>query len=136
MRSSTLPTSLMASAAVGSSMMTTLGVEGGGARDGDRLALAAGQLLDVLVDALDVDLEPVEMLRRHLARLCRWSTMVRPSELAAGLAAEIDVLEDRHVPGEREVLVDHLDADVAGVARAAEMDRPCRRRRARPRSAR
>ena len=67
MRSRTLPTSLMASAAVGSSMMTTLGVEGGGAGDGDRLALAAGQLLDVLVDALDVDLEPVEVLRRHLA---------------------------------------------------------------------
>src|SRR5207248_2300609 len=41
----------------------------------------------------------------------------------AGLAAEIDVLEDRHVPGEREVLVDHLDADRMGLTRAHEAHR-------------
>ena len=53
-----------------------LGVEGGGAGDGDRLALAAGQFLDVLVDRFDVDVQPVEMVGRQLraALLCRrWS---------------------------------------------------------------
>ncbi len=89
-----------------------LPVEGGGAGDGDRLALPAGQILGVLVDRFDVDLQPVEVLRRHLPRLLVVDDG-EPAELPAGLAAEIDVLVDRHVPGEREVLVDHLDAELA-----------------------
>ena len=44
-------------------------VEGGGAADGDGLLLAAGELLDRLVDRLHPDLQPVEMVRGHLAAL-------------------------------------------------------------------
>src|SRR5206468_1678982 len=39
-------------------------VEGGGAGDGDGLALAAGKVLDVLVDRFDLDVQPGEVLGR------------------------------------------------------------------------
>ncbi len=39
------------------------------------------------------------------------------------LPAEEDVLVDPHVAGQGQVLVDHLDAELAGISRAVEPDR-------------
>ncbi len=44
------------------------------------------------------------------------------SDASGQLAAQEDVLVDAQVPGQRQVLVDHLDAERAGVGRAAEAD--------------
>jgi len=42
---------------------------------------------------------------------------------AARLAAQIDVFEDRHVSGQRQILVDHLDSSLVGIARRIELHR-------------
>ena len=63
------------------------------------------------------------MFHRHLAR----QLLVHDREAedaAAGLAAEIDVLVDGQVPGQREILVHHLDPDVLRIARRIEDDGP------------
>src|SRR4029079_10975846 len=98
------------------------GIEGGGAGDGDRLALTAREFVHRLIDAFDVDLETFKMLLGHFARP-RMIDDRKPENSAPGLAAEIDVLEDRHVSGEREILINHLDADVACIAGASEGNR-------------
>ena len=80
----------------------------------------------VLVDALHMDLELVEMsfaISRAFA-----VDDGEAAELAARLAAEIDVLVDRHVPGEREILIDHLDADVAAHRAGSRNGPACPRR--------
>ena len=94
-------------------------LERDGAGDGDRLLAAARQALDALVDRVDVDLEALQHLRRPRAYIL----LAVDEEALARPAAEEDVLADVHVPAEREVLVDHLDADVAALVRALEMDR-------------
>ena len=49
----------------------------------------------------------------------------QPAEQSARrLAAEIDVLGNVHVTGEGQVLVNHLDSEIAGIARTVEPDRP------------
>ena len=91
-------------------------VEGDGAGDGDRLLAASRKALDALVDRVDVDLEALQDVIRlviHLAAVDE-RTFARP-------AAEEDVLADIHVPAQREVLVDHLDADLAALVRALEV---------------
>jgi hypothetical protein len=66
---------------------------------------------------------------RAMATAWRWppdSSSIDDGEatqFAAGLAAQIDVLVNRHVPGEREILIDHLDPHIAGIARTSKMDR-------------
>src|SRR6516164_2703234 len=98
-------------------------VERGGARDRDSLALPAGEILDVLVDGFDLDVETIEMFRSAAARLLVIDdSQAEPT--MAGFAAEIDVLKDRHVPGEREVLIDHLDPNGMSIARTGEAHRP------------
>ena len=98
-------------------------LEGGRTGDRDGLGLPPGELLDALVDGLDGDVEPVEVVHRHLAR----QLLVHDREaedLAPRLAPKIDVLVDGQVPGEREVLVHHFDPDVLRVARRIEDDGP------------
>src|SRR4029077_2184571 len=97
------------------------GVEGGGAADGDGLLLAAGEFLDRLVDRLHPNLQAIEMVRGHLAALLPVDDG-EAADASARFAAEIDVLVDRHVPGEGKVLIDHLYADRARVAWAVETD--------------
>ncbi len=60
------------------------------------------------------------------ARLALWSTSVNGPIAPRQLAAEEDVLVDAQVAGQREVLVDHLDAQAARIARG------CRGARGRP----
>ena len=49
----------------------------------------------------------------------------QPAEQSAlRLAAEIDVLGNVHVPGKGQVLVNHLDSEITGIARAVEPNLP------------
>ena len=99
-----------------------LGVVGdNGAGNGHRLTLTAGKILGVLGHRLDVDVEVVEMGLGHLAGLFMIDDGQRP-EPSARLAAHIDVFVNGHVSGQREVLIDHLDALAAGVLGAGKMD--------------
>ena len=95
-------------------------IEGGGAGDGDRLALAARQLLDLLVDALHTDRagtrdasrpapgKPViDRAERPMDRPRRAS---RPRKMFSAMF---------RFSGQRQVLVDHLDAEIARLARTA-----------------
>ena len=92
-----------------------LGVGEPRARDRDRLALAARHLLDEIVRAgLGAQLaEQFQRARRHRLVIEQCD---RP-EFALELAAEKDVCRRREIVGEREVLVDDLDADGAGIDR-------------------
>ncbi len=96
-------------------------IESGGAGDGDRLALSARQFLDRLFDAFHMDLESLQMFGRHGAGLGEIDD-VEAENPAARLAAQIDVLENRQVSGKGEILVDHFDADPAGIPGACELD--------------
>ncbi|MCY1302952.1 hypothetical protein D9M70_526380 [compost metagenome] len=95
-----------------------LRLERDGAGDRYGLLAATRQAFDLLINGVDVDLEPFQDLvglRIHLPpideRACE-----RP-------AAQKDVLPDVQVPAQREVLVDHLDTDVSALMRALEMHR-------------
>ncbi len=61
------------------------------------------------------------MVRGHLAAFLPVDDG-EAADAPARFAAEIDVLVDRHVPGEGKVLIDHLYADRTGVAWAVEAD--------------
>jgi hypothetical protein len=87
------------------------------AGDRDRLLAAAGQAFDALIDRVHVDLEALQ----HLVGLGIHLLAV-DEDAPPRPAAEEDVLADVHVPAERKVLIDHLDADIAALVRAAEMD--------------
>ena len=69
---------------------------------------------------------------RCAAVIARVSAAMRrqlTKKLRARLAADEDVLGDRHVRGERELLVDRDDAELLRVVRAGERNRPRRRSR-------
>src|SRR4051794_7720027 len=70
--------------------------------------------------AVDVDVERVGDGRRGLARGAAVDAGQEAERAADRLAAEEDVLADVEVIGERQVLVDGLDAALAGVAGACE----------------
>ena len=75
--------------------------------DGDRLPLAAGQAGDRLADGADRrDRQVGERLGRPLLHV----DLVEPAEPVELLTAQEHVLDDVQVVGEREVLVDDLDA--------------------------
>ena len=78
-------------------------------RPGDRLAHRADRR----------DREALERLRRPLLH----RRLVEPAERPELLAPEVHVLDDVEVVGEREVLVDDLDAEVRGVLRPVDVDR-------------
>ena len=98
------------SAAVGSSMIRTCGVPVDGAADRHRLALAAGEIADRRVEPGDVEVEPRHRLLRRLGHRLAVEHRQEAERLAHRLAAEEDVGADRQIVGEREVLVDRLDA--------------------------
>ena len=111
------------------------GVEVDGARDGDRLALAAGERLHRLLEAAEVGVEAAH----HLAALGLHRDVVERAPAGAQLAAEIEVGGGIDIVGERQRLVDRLDAERLGVARVVDLDllavdedrrrgRACRRR--------
>ena len=102
-----------------------------GARDRDRLALAAGERRDRLADRPD---------RRHPRATCSVSARLRlhrrllqPLEAVVRLAAEVHVLDDVEVVAEREILVDDLDPELRRVLRAVDRDRLAVEERSRPR---
>ena len=98
-------------------------LEGGGARDSDRLALAAGELLDLAAEAAGYG-------SRALPACARASALHPPpvEETAAGGSRPRNRLPATSiVVAEAEVLVDHLDAGGARIRRAGEA-RPARRR--------
>ena len=120
---STASTSATASAEVGSSMISTLRLEGGGAGDRDRLPLPAGKLLDLGRQARDADLQRVQ----HLRAPRRASVALSRKRAARHLAAEEEVARDVDRVAEAEVLEDHLDAARRG-HRPARRSAPARRR--------
>src|SRR6266536_973295 len=91
--------------------------------DRDRLTLAARQLLDQLADALDADPELVEVLLGKPFVGVVVDQRYHAEQPPCLLPAEEDVLVDPHVPGQGQVLVDHLDTELAGISRAVEPDR-------------
>ncbi len=96
-----------------------LGVPLHGLRDGDRLALAAGERRDRLADRPD---------RRDGERLQRRGRVLLPSSASSRtcqrlrLAAEVHVLDDVEVVAESEILVDDLDPEPRGVLRPVDVD--------------
>jgi hypothetical protein len=84
-------------------------------RDLDPLALGDRQLLDQPVRA-----EAEAVALGHLAQPPLRGAGVEQDAAAARLAAEDDVLEDREVLGQHEVLVDHADAGGDRGGRGAE----------------
>ena len=102
---------------------------GGRASDGDGLALTAGQVRGRRVDGRHGAAEAGE----HRLRLGRHASLVENIERPGAtqqLAAEVDVGPDRHIAGQRQVLIDRLDTSRSRFGRGGEM-RPVRRR-ARP----
>ena len=92
------------------------GVEQDRARDRHRLALAAGQRFDRLLEALEVRIEPAH----DLARLGLHGDIVERAPACAQLAAEEQIGGGVDIVGERERLVDRLDAVFLGVARIGD----------------
>jgi hypothetical protein len=69
-----------------------------------------------------VDPEVVQMgLGELAAGLVVHQVQGPAQEIAPRLAPQVDVLGDVHVAGQRQVLIDHLDAPVPGVLRAGEV---------------
>ena len=91
-----------------------------GSGDGDRLPLAAGELLGLGVDARHAHLDVVEVLTREVAHLAlvEEADRAEPRELVA----EEQVLVDGELGDQRQVLVDGLDPVRAGVLDGAEAD--------------
>ena len=104
--------------------MITLLAHDGGARDGDALALAAGEVGDGGVGVLDGDSEVGEgLLGRDLHR-----TLVEHTELAEQpgleqLPAHVDVGGAVEVGRERKVLVDGLDPELLRGRRRTDINR-------------
>ena len=92
------------------------GVEMDRAGDGDRLALAAGERGHRLLEAAEVGIEPPH----HLARLRLHRGVVERAPAGAEFAAEVEVRGRVDVIGERQRLVDRLDAVGLGVARVVD----------------
>jgi hypothetical protein len=136
--SSTRRLSLTPSAAVGSSMITNLGPEGGGARHRHALALAARQGLDRLVDVLDRhqaelgELLPGEGLHPAMSSIFR----TRPSGPGLRISRPMNMLSAIDSAGDRaSVLVDRLDACAPRIQRARRSAPVAPRARSRPRRA-
>ena len=115
-----------------------LGVEGQRARDRDRLLLAAGEAgRPSGGSTADAGAEPVDhrLRPRRVHRGLVDDARNQPEHGSGRLAAEEDVGGDVLLLGERQVLVDHLDAEPAALRRdrvpdvaAVEADRRRRRR--------
>ena len=86
------------------------------ARDRDRLALAARERVHRLLEAAEIGIEPPH----HLARLRLHRGIVERSPAGQELAPEIEVGRGVDIVGERERLIDGLDAVVLGVARVVD----------------
>jgi hypothetical protein len=70
-----------------------------------------------------ISMSSVSMVRSAAARIAARSMRGRkPSQRAARLAAEEDVGADVEIVGQRQVLVDRLDAAVAGLRGLAKLD--------------
>ena len=83
------------------------------------LTLPSGQPRHPLADGLQRrDGEIVERRPRSLLH----ARLVEHADVVDALAAEEHVRDDVEVVGEGEILVDHLDAEVGGVARAVDVD--------------
>ncbi len=104
-----------------------LGAEGGGAGDGDALALAAGEGFHRLVDVLDRHQPEIgEFLAGdalHLGMVELAEDLAEQARLAQ-FAAHEHVVGDRQAGRHRERLVDGLDAGGAGGDRRGEAHRP------------
>ena len=96
-----------------------LGLEGNRARDGHRLLTSAGKAFDLLIDRVHVDLQAIE----DRPRVAMHAGAIDEDPEAAGPAAEENVLADVEISAQSEVLVDHLDAEIAALVRALEMHR-------------
>ena len=121
MKRSTTPASLTPSAEVGSSRMTTLAPKWIGARDGDRLPLAARERADRLRRVAQVDAHPLQLLAGHPIRGMPVVHADR-AEPRRRLDAEEEVPADAHERDHRQVLVDGGDPGLERVARRAEVD--------------
>src|SRR5262249_22724837 len=87
-----------------------------GAGDSDRLLATARQAFDLEPHRRDVHLQ----LAQHRGRFFLHAAAV-DDQAALGPAAEKHVAGDVHVPAQREVLVDHLDAAGARLVGVAEV---------------
>ena len=92
------------------------GVEMDRPRDRDRLALAAGERGHRLLEAAEIGVEPPH----HLARLRFHRGVVERSPARQQFAAEIEVRRRVDIVGERQRLIDRLDAVMLGVARIVD----------------
>ncbi len=92
------------------------GVEMDRAGDRDRLALAARERDHRLLEAAEIGIEPPH----HLARLRLHRGVVERAPAGEQFAAEIEVRRRVDIVGERQRLVDRLDAIVLGVARIVD----------------
>ena len=90
------------------------GVEVDGARDRDRLALAARERAHRRLEVAEVGIEA----RHHLARGRLHGVIVERAPGAAHLAAEKQIGGGVEIVGKRQCLIDRLDAVALGVARA------------------
>ena len=96
-----------------------LRLEGNGPRDGHRLLTPARKAFDLLIDRVHVDLQAIE----DGPRVVMHAGAVDEDSEAARPPAEEDVLADIEISAQREVLVDHFDAEIAALVRALEVDR-------------
>ena len=96
-------------------MITTFGSKVSAPGDGDRLLLAAGEGANRPVDRRKACAQPVDH-RLGIALHRRAVDETHAHDAARRFAAEEDVGGDILLTGEREVLVDHLDAHAAALA--------------------
>ena len=95
------------------------GIEIDRPRNRDRLALAAGKRFHRLLEAAEMRVEPAH----HLAGLGLHGRIVERAPGRQQFAPEEDVGGGIDIVGERERLVDRLDAIALGIARASDRDR-------------
>ncbi len=97
--------------------------------DRHRPALAAGEGRDRRLQPVDMEVQPRHGRPRRLGHVPAVQHRQQAEQPPLRLAAEEDVGADRQVVGQRQVLVDRLDAAVARVMRRGEGDRarPARR---------
>ena len=96
------------------------GVEMDRPRDGDGLALAARQRAHRHLELGEVRIEA----RHHLARLDLHGDVVERAPAAQQFAAQEQVGRGVEILGQRQGLIDRLDAVAPGVARAVDRRRP------------